>query len=55
LILLCLNSPELGDDFLTELVSVQCPACQFVTKINPPAIFKDAIAGRGLKVHIYRF
>ena len=55
LILLCLNSPELGDDFLTELVAVQCPACQFVTKINPPAIFKDAIAGRGLKVHIYRF
>ncbi|MBT4031898.1 MAG: methyltransferase [Methylococcales bacterium] len=55
LILLCLNSPELGDDFLTELVSVQCPACQFVMKINPPAIFKDAIAGRGLKVHIYRF
>jgi len=55
LILLCLNSPELGDDFLTELVSLECPECQFVKAISPPAVFKEKIPGRGLKVHVYRF
>jgi len=55
LILLCLNSPELGDDFLTELVAEHCPRCQFVGNIMPPSIFKEAIVGHGLKVHIYQY
>jgi 23S rRNA (cytosine1962-C5)-methyltransferase len=54
-LLFCLNSPALRDDFLTELVSVECPECQFVKVISPPAVFKEKIPGRGLKVHVYRF
>ena len=55
LIMLCLNSPSLGPDFLMETVNEHCPECQFVEAIKPPTVFKDKTPERGLKTLIFRF
>ncbi len=55
LLMLCLNSPELDTDFLKKTVEDECAECQYITEIEAPAIFSDAMQGKGLKVLIYRF
>ncbi|WP_053084573.1 class I SAM-dependent methyltransferase [Catenovulum maritimum] len=55
LIMLCLNSPDLDEAFLTDTVTEYCPECQFVEQVSAPEVFTDAIAGKGLKVFIYKY
>lgn len=54
-VVLCLNSPDLDDNFLTETVAEHCPECEFIQTINAPAVFKEAMQGKGLKIQVYRF
>lgn len=54
-IMLCLNSPDLTEDFLTEQVKLHCPECQFEQQIKPPEVFKEAHQGKGLKVLIFTY
>jgi len=49
-VLLCLNAPELGEDFLRQLVEEECPACEFVARLNPSADFPDADPDQQLKL-----
>ena len=53
-IMLCLNAPELSEDFLFEMVKIHCPTCIFEERIVPPAVFKEA-QGKGLKVLIFTY
>lgn len=52
--LLCLNAPELGLDFLREVVAQNAPELEFVERVANPAAFADVSPDRGLKVVAYR-
>lgn len=52
-LMLCLNAPELDENFLLETVAEECPACEYVTQIAPPEVFVEAHPGKGLKVMIF--
>ncbi|MCF6299952.1 MAG: class I SAM-dependent methyltransferase [Proteobacteria bacterium] len=52
-LMLCLNSPELTDDFLLEMVFQECPQYRLLESLPAPKVFKESEAGKGLKVHIY--
>ena len=54
-LLLCLNSPELSEDFLFQTVSENCPECKYIEKIQAPDVFKEAEDGKGLKVLLFRY
>jgi len=54
-LVLCLNSPELTEQFLFDLVDEECPDCKFIKSIKPPVVFEEAEPGKGLKVLIYRY
>ncbi len=53
-LLLCLNAPELGSDFLQDLMQVEAPDLDFVHRLPNPPAFADVSAERALKVLIYR-
>ena len=55
MLMLCLNSPDLDDDFLKQQVSEHCPDCHLVGKIDNPEVFKEAQQGKGLKVYLYQY
>lgn len=55
MLMLCLNSPNLDDDFLKQQVNEHCPDCQLVGKIDNPEVFKEAQQGKGLKVYLYQY
>jgi 23S rRNA (cytosine1962-C5)-methyltransferase len=55
MLMLCLNSPDLDDDFLQQQVIEHCPDCQLVGKIENPEVFKEAQQGKGLKVYLYQY
>lgn len=52
--LLCLNSPDLDFDFLKETIKNECPQASVVTRIDPPAVFTNIEADRGLKCLLVR-
>jgi len=52
-VLVCLNSPKLGEGFLTELMTAEAPGLQFVARLANPAVFKDVSSDRALKVLVY--
>ena len=54
-LLLCLNSPDLDENFLLGEVARECPACIFQEKIANPAVFKEAEQGKGLKVLRFKY
>ncbi len=54
-IMLCLNSPDLTDEFLLNNVAENCPQCQYQGKIKPPDVFKEAHQGKGLKVLLFQY
>ncbi|MBU2894145.1 class I SAM-dependent methyltransferase [Colwellia sp. D2M02] len=54
-LMLCLNSPDLDEDFLKAEVARECPQCQFNYKVDNPEVFKEAQAGKGLKVLIFTY
>jgi 23S rRNA (cytosine1962-C5)-methyltransferase len=54
-LMLCLNSPDLDDDFLKDEVERECPDCVFEYRLENPAVFKEAHQGKGLKVLIFSY
>jgi len=54
-ILLCLNSPDLTEQFLLDTVAEYCPECLFQQAIKPPAVFKETELGKGLKVLLFKY
>jgi 23S rRNA (cytosine1962-C5)-methyltransferase len=54
-LLLCLNSPDLDETFLKDEVARECPECVFEQRITNPEVFKEAHAGKGLKVLIFSY
>jgi 23S rRNA (cytosine1962-C5)-methyltransferase len=54
-LMLCLNSPDLSEQFLSEMVAQHCPACAFIETVTPPPVFVEAMPGKGLKVMIFRY
>lgn len=53
--MLCLNSPDLDDEFLLGQVREHCPDCQLVSKIDTPDVFVEAQSGKGLKVYLFEY
>jgi len=54
-LMLCLNSPDLDEQFLKDEVTRECPDCVFEQRIANPEVFKEAYAGKGLKVLIFSY
>lgn len=54
-LLLCLNSPDLNEQFLKNEVAKECPDCVFKQRIANPAVYKEAQAGKGLKVLVFSY
>ncbi len=52
-LLLCLNAPELGTEFLHTHMAELAPNYTFIADIKPPAVYVDA-EGKGLKVLYYK-
>lgn len=48
-VLLCLNSPDLDENFLLNEVATECPECVFQYKIESPEVYQEAHQGKGLK------
>jgi 23S rRNA (cytosine1962-C5)-methyltransferase len=55
MLMLCLNSPNLDDEFLKQQVVEHCPDCKMIGKIENPEVFKEAQQGKGLKVYLYQY
>ncbi|GKT11232.1 MAG: 23S rRNA (cytosine1962-C5)-methyltransferase [Thiomicrorhabdus sp.] len=55
LLMLCLNSPDLDEQFLKQTVIDECPACDYIEALNTPEVFVEVMQGKGLKVLIYRY
>ena len=55
LLMLCLNSPDLDEDFLFDMVAKECPECVFKERISPPDVFREAVPGKGLKVLVFEY
>ena len=54
IVLLCLNAPELGVDFLQSQMHELAPELAFVERVANPAVFADVSPDRALKVLVYR-
>ncbi len=54
-ILLCINAPNLDQEFIKNLIKDYCPDCIFQKQIENPKVFKDAHKGKGLKVMHFIF
>ena len=54
-IMLCLNSPDLTEQFLFDTVAEECPACLFKGRIAAPEVFHEAVPGKGLKVMLFEY
>jgi 23S rRNA (cytosine1962-C5)-methyltransferase len=54
-LLLCLNSPDLDEEFLKNEVARECPDCRFEQRIANPVVFKEAHAGKGLKALVFEY
>lgn len=54
-LLLCLNSPELTPEFLHQTVAEECCRCVYVNTLSPPAVFREAYPGRGLKILLFQY
>ncbi|WP_351074783.1 class I SAM-dependent methyltransferase [Shewanella sp. CAL98-MNA-CIBAN-0140] len=53
-VLLCLNAPELGCDFLMQQVASTAPTLTYVERIANPQVFADIDEQKSLKVLRYR-
>lgn len=52
-LLLCLNAPELGRDFLIQHMALIAPHYILVEEINPPEVYVET-EGKGLKVLCFK-
>ena len=55
LVMLCLNSPDLNEQFIFDMVDAECPNCEFIERITPPKVYQEAMQGKGLKVLVFKF
>ncbi len=53
-VLLCLNAPELGVDFLHQQIQEHAPTLSFVQRVENPQVFEDVSSDRSLKVMVYQ-
>jgi 23S rRNA (cytosine1962-C5)-methyltransferase len=51
-LILCLNSPELGREFLINNMKIHAPKYKFIEEIKPPRVYVDA-QKKGLKVLVF--
>ena len=54
-LMLCLNSPDLDEQFLKDEVARACPDCVFEQRVANPEVFKEAHIGKGLKVLLFNY
>lgn len=54
-LLLCLNSPDLDEQFLKDEVARECPDCVFEQQIANPVVYKEAHSGKGLKTLVFSY
>ncbi|WP_420590041.1 class I SAM-dependent methyltransferase [Bacterioplanoides sp.] len=54
-LLMCLNAPELDEEFLKAQMAEHCPDCQFVKRLANPEVFVEAQQGKGLKALLYTY
>ena len=54
-VLVCLNAPELDEDFLRQLVTDNSPGCVFEKRLAAHPDFPDIDPGRQLKLLVYRY
>lgn len=54
-LMLCLNSPDLNEQFLKDEVARECPDCVFEQRVTNPKVYKEAHAGKGLKVLVFDY
>ncbi|GAA6153116.1 class I SAM-dependent methyltransferase [Pseudoteredinibacter isoporae] len=54
-ILLCLNAPELGEEFISELIVQECPDCILLGRLEPCEDFPDRNKDQQLKLFHYRY
>lgn len=54
-LLICLNAPWLGEDFLQQLVTQNLPGCELVSRLPFAPGFAEKDAQAGLKVLHYRY
>ena len=53
-VMLCLNAPELGVEFLTTQMAELVPSLRFVERVANPSVYADISEDRSLKVLIYQ-
>ncbi len=51
-LILCLNAPELGRDYLINNMQKLAPDYQYIEEIKPPKVYIDA-QNKGLKVPVF--
>ena len=54
-VILCLNTPDLTERFLLDLIAEHCPDCHYKETILPHEVFKEAHKGKGLKVLVFSY
>jgi 23S rRNA (cytosine1962-C5)-methyltransferase len=54
-LMLCLNSPDLDEEFLKTEVARECPECHFEKRLDNPEVYQEAYKGKGLKVLIFTY
>ncbi len=54
-LMLCLNSPDLDEEFLKAEVARECPDCHFDKRLDNPEVFNEAHKGKGLKVLLFTY
>ncbi|MFW5443613.1 MAG: class I SAM-dependent methyltransferase [Methylococcaceae bacterium] len=52
-LLLCLNAPELGRDFLINHIAELAPQYRYIEEIMPPQVYVEA-EGKGLKILVFK-
>ncbi|UTW49267.1 class I SAM-dependent methyltransferase [Bacterioplanoides sp. SCSIO 12839] len=54
-LLMCLNAPDLDDEFLKAQMAEHCPDSQFVKRLDNPEVFVEAQPGKGLKALLFTY
>lgn len=54
-ILICLNAPELGVDFIQQAMAEECPDCSLVGRLRPSEDFPDVNPDQQLKLFHYQY
>ncbi|MDH5546149.1 MAG: class I SAM-dependent methyltransferase [Gammaproteobacteria bacterium] len=55
LLVLCLNAPNLDQNFLHEIVSAECDVCRYTEIIPLPEAYKETVSGQGTKVSVFEY